>query len=335
MDWPLEYFDRTGKLLVHFRHSLRQRLVRSKLKLPVRLMPLSIAEVLWTARYDYQPDWKLASHSHEHFQMIYCLGGSGRFSLEDREYPLDPGSLFLIKPRRTHGLIPSALVKTLDLKFVVRERALRRSLMRASEVITDQEAGFTALFEHIRTEGERKDPLHRELCSVYLLQILIRYLRRVGRLSTSEAADVDVPIDPPLDNLARQALEFIQANYAADLSLNQVAHAVGHSDRRVRQRFEESLGTSPMRYLKQYRVRKAMELIQYADHALKDVAGLVGFKSIHHFTRVFHEITGATPAAWRRKYPAGICKDVVIDPRFSNTNRTIAGPTPAAVRRIS
>ena len=58
-----------------------------------------------------------------------------------------------------------------------------------------------------------------------------------------------------------------------------------------------------------------------------DVAGLVGFKSIQHFTRVFHEITDATPGAWRRKYQAGICKDVVIDPHFSNTNRTIAGQT--------
>jgi AraC-like DNA-binding protein len=290
-------------------------------------MPLSIAEVLWTARYDYQPDWKLARHSHEHFQMINCLGGSGQFFLQDRVYPLNPGSLFLIKPRHIHGLIPSSLVKTLDLKFLVRDRGLRHSLMRAPEVITGQSSGIAVLFEHIRTEGERKDPLYRELCSVYLLQILFRYLRGVGDLSVSESGDVDVASDPPRDSLARQVVEFIQANYTADLSLSQIAEAVGRSDRRVRQCCEESLGESPMRFLTQYRVRKAMELIQYSDYALKDVAGLVGFKSIHHFTRVFHEITGATPGAWRRKYQAGICKDVVIDPGFLNTNRTIAGET--------
>ena len=50
---------------------------------------------------------RLARHRHAHFQMIYCLGGSGRFLLEDREYPLTEGSLFLIKPRREHGLEPS------------------------------------------------------------------------------------------------------------------------------------------------------------------------------------------------------------------------------------
>src|SRR5258706_3054737 len=158
-------------------------------------MPLSIAEVLWTAGYDYQPDWKLARHSHAHFQMIYCLGGTGQFSLQDQECPLDLGSLFLIKPRRTHGLIPSSLVKTLDLKFLVRDRGLRRSLMLAPDVITEPDSGIAVLFEHIRTEGERKDPLYRELCSVYLLQILIRYLRGAHHLSVPQSDDVDVQSD--------------------------------------------------------------------------------------------------------------------------------------------
>jgi transcriptional regulator GlxA family with amidase domain len=191
--------------------------------------------------------------------------------------------------------------------------------MGAREVIDEQDARIAALFEQIRAEGERKDPLYREMCSVLLLHILIRYLRRDNHPAELQAGAPASPDDPPRDDLARRAIEFIKANYAADLSLKQIAEAVGRSDRRVRQRFEASLGAPPMRYLAQYRVRKAKELIQYSDHALKDVAGMVGFKSIHHFTRVFHEIAGETPGAWRRKYQAGICKDVVIDPRFSNT----------------
>src|SRR5205807_5727309 len=143
----------------------------------------------------------------------------------------------------------------------------------------------------------------------------------------AEAAARSSPDDAPRYSLDRRAIQFIEENYAADLNMRHIAEAVGRSDRRLRQRFEESLGAPPMRYLAQYRVRKAKDLIQYSDHALKDVAGMVGFKSIHHFTRVFHEIAGETPGAWRRKYQAGICKDVVIDPRFSNTNRTIAGET--------
>ena len=144
-------------------------------------MLLSFAEVLWTARYDYQPEWQLVRHKHSHFQMIYCLGGAGRFFLEDREYPLAQGALFLIKPGREHGLSPSSLVKTLDLKFTVRDLRLRQSLLKAHEVAQEQDSGIAALFEQIRSEGERKDSLYRQMCSVFLLQILIRYLRQISR----------------------------------------------------------------------------------------------------------------------------------------------------------
>src|SRR5439155_14510638 len=129
-------------------------------------------------------------------------------------------------------------------------------------------------------------------CGVLLIQLLIRYLRRDSRPDDVDGASLVSADDAPRDSLARQAIQFIEENYASDLSMRQIADAVGRSDRRLRQRFEESLGAPPMRYLAQYRVRKAKDLIQYSDHALKDVAGMVGFKSIHHFTRVFHEIAG-------------------------------------------
>src|SRR5258706_16385596 len=125
--------------------------------------------------------------------MIYCLDGSGRFFLEARDYPLVEGSLFLIKPRREHGLEPTSHVKTLDLKFTVKDRDLRRSLMGAREVIDEQGARIAALFEQIRAEGERKDPLYREMCGVLLLQILIRYLRRDGHPGEFQAGSAASP----------------------------------------------------------------------------------------------------------------------------------------------
>jgi AraC-like DNA-binding protein len=64
-------------------------------------------------------------------------------------------------------------------------------------------------------------------------------------------------------------------------------------------------------------------LIVYSSYSLKEIATEVGFKSVHHFTRAFHEISGETPGGWRAKYHAGICKDVNIDPAFVNTNWTI------------
>src|ERR1700761_2530901 len=93
----------------------------------------SAVEVLWTARYDYEPDWKLLPHQHDHFQMICFLSGSGVFSLGERQHSITDGTLFLIKPDCPHGLSPSSVVKTLDIKFLVKDRDLFAALMAAGD----------------------------------------------------------------------------------------------------------------------------------------------------------------------------------------------------------
>lgn len=284
-------------------------------------MLTSGVEVLWTARYDYKPHWKLLRHEHDYFQMIYFLGGSGCLFLENREYPIQAGALFLIKPRRYHGLGPSSYVKTLDLKFLVRDSHLRQSLMEATDLIVEKDSSVAAMFEHIRSEGERMSHLYRESCNLFLLQILIHYLRQQRHQVDAEAAE-PAEDEVPHDHVVRTALDFIKSHYSENLNLQRIAEAAQRSDRHVRQHFEDCLGVPPMRYLLQYRVKKAKELIQYSDYALKEIAELVGFKTIHHFTRVFHELAGESPAAWKRRYQAGICKDVCIYPHFSNVNWT-------------
>jgi AraC-like DNA-binding protein len=286
-------------------------------------------EVLWTARYDYPVRTTLIRHSHSYFQMIYCLGGSGRFFLEDREYALDHGLLFLLKPEKEHGLRSSGLVRTLDIKFLVRDRRLRDALLAAPEVMPQSDTAVAGLLEQIRHEGERKGAFYRELCNTLLLQILIAYLRHGGQ----ESAEAEVGESEALsgDSVVRKTLDFIKTRYADGLTLRQIASAVGGSDRHIRRHFEETLGMPPMRYLLHFRVKRSKELIQSTDCALKEVAELAGFKSIHHFSRVFREIVGETPGAWRQKYRAGICKDVCIDPEFSNAIWTVRESSQDAV----
>jgi AraC-like DNA-binding protein len=259
--------------------------------------------------------------------MIYFLSGSGCLFLADREYRIRPGDLFLIKPFKKHGLAPSSPLKTLDLKFRVYDADLRQNLLNATERIAEKGATLATLFEHIRWEGEATSYLYRESCNLSLLQILIHYLRQDRHEPDRGVAELPEE-EMPNDDVVRRALEFIRTHYAEDLDLPRIAGTLQRSDRHIRQHFEECLGVPPMRYLVQYRIRRAKELIQYSDYALKEIAELVGFKTIHHFTRVFREIAGESPGAWRRKYQAGICKDVCIQPHFSNVNRTFPQSLP-------
>jgi len=285
-------------------------------------VPTSSVEVLWTARYDYKPDWRLAEHKHEYFQMIYIVSGSARISLAGRDHPIGAGSLALVRPRCIHALNPVSLVKTLDIKFMVKDRWLCKHLCNAAELIFDCESGIADLFERIRHEGERKGRYYRELCSAFLMELLLLYLRACGGGEEAGIAEL-LDHEPVGDWIAQRTVQFIREHHAVDFSLLDIAKAVGRSDRHIRQHFKDALGMSPRRYLLQYRVQRAQNLIEHSEYALKQIAAMVGFKTIHHFARAFHDVCGETPGGWRRKYQAGICKDVNIDPSFVNTNWTV------------
>ena len=292
-------------------------------------MPSSSVEVLWIARYDYQPHWRLAEHEHDYFQMIYFISGSACASLERRDHRVGAGSLLLIKPHCVHALSPTSLVKTLDIKFLVKDGDTRRLLLDGAELVENCDANIAQLFERIRHEGEQRRPFYRELCSALLMEIVLLHLRESGDHGENLALELNQR-EAVGDWIVQRASQFIRENHAVDFGATDIAKVVGCSDRYIRQHFKETLGISPRRYLLEYRVHKAQDLIQFSNYMFKEIAAMVGFKTVHHFTRAFHEVSGETPGEWRRKNQAGICKDVIIEPGFVNVNRTIrTGPSQA------
>lgn len=279
------------------------------------------AEVLWTARYDYEPRSRLVNHKHKFFQVICIASGGGCFWLDGREIPILPRRIFLIRPGEVHGLSAQSHIKTLDLKFVVRDGAMKRALQRARNYIQEQRAAISSLVDQIRSRGERRGIFFREMCAAYLVQLLITYLEESGG-GANEALEfaADEAVTSASDAV-RKAVDFIREHYRDDLDGQALAHALGTSDRQLRHWFKDSVDISPMHYLACYRIERAKELIMSTNQALKAIAELCGFKTIHHFNHVFSEITGLPPGAWRRLHREGIGKDVCIDPHFSNVIR--------------
>jgi AraC-like DNA-binding protein len=324
-------------------------------------MATSIVDVLWTARYDYESGWTLSPHQHAFFQIIYCLGGRGALTLAGESHPLAPRTLFLIAPGHSHGLIATTAVKTLDIKFRVREARLRRQLLHMPAVWRRADKGLAHLLERIRHEGELRQPYFRELCAASLLDMLIALVRQhatrqhaARRQAASDKAkapsvasaagaagaaaglgrdadwlDQQYPTDLPdgalTDAVARRAVRYLHQHYAHPLTLRELSRVLGISERHLRTRVQAALGQSPPRYLAQYRVDRAKDLIAHREFALKDVAARTGFKSIHHFTRTFTRLVGLPPAAWRRAYHDGIRRDVNIDPHFVNDLTPVIG----------
>jgi AraC family transcriptional regulator len=97
----------------------------------------------------------------------------------------------------------------------------------------------------------------------------------------------------------RLVLEFIDANYARDLSLSELAAVAGMSTFHFAREFKRATATTPHQYLMKLRVERAKELLSKSEMPLIDVSSEAGFSDQSHFTRLFRRLTGTTPQSYR------------------------------------
>jgi AraC-like DNA-binding protein len=296
------------------------------------------AEVLWIARYDYRPSWELERHAHPYFQIFYFLSGRGHYYLDSTDGPISKDLVLLVKPDQRHGLFAAAAVKTLDIKFWVHEKKLLRALTQGPNlfVATDREPGgflgIADLLETIRREGNKKDVFFRDVCNAHLLNILVRLVRE-GAKPTHGAADARVPRRAlPSEPLVQRVKRYIEEHHTEEVGEPALARETGFSVRHIRNRFKREVGISPMRYLSHCRITRAQQLIGRSDYELKQIAELVGFKTVHHFTRVFGRIVGVPPGEFRNEIQRGIRKNVYISTAFQKRDNQVL-PHPTTLER--
>jgi AraC family transcriptional regulator len=100
-------------------------------------------------------------------------------------------------------------------------------------------------------------------------------------------------------NKLRRVLEFIEENYAADLSLAELSSVVGMSTFHFAREFKRATGTTPHQYVVKLRVERAKQLLSKSEMPLVDVGFKSGFSHQSHFTRLFRKVTGTTPQSYR------------------------------------
>jgi AraC-like DNA-binding protein len=99
-------------------------------------------------------------------------------------------------------------------------------------------------------------------------------------------------------------MRYMRTHAARPLRVEQIARHVGMSASHFAHRFRELARVSPMRYLRQVRLRDARALMLAEGRRPSEVAAHVGFESTSHLTREFKRLFGAAPAEYVRRFRA-------------------------------
>ncbi len=98
-----------------------------------------------------------------------------------------------------------------------------------------------------------------------------------------------------------KALRLLHASPGRDWTVEELAREAAVSRSALAQRFTELVGESPMRYLANWRMQLAKQMLRDGTSNIQEVATRVGYDSEAAFNRAFKRATGAPPATWRRE----------------------------------
>lgn len=146
------------------------------------------------------------------------------------------------------------------------------------------------LFENEITDVESESCRLRAILLdiLNLTDVLHRRIQRLHRDRTE--------IDPVF-----LASEYIEINYAKNISLQKLCKIAGLNRNILNARFKEHFGMTVQKYITKNRIRRARELLATTAWKLEVIAHECGYDDVSYFIRVFRKQECITPEAFRQQ----------------------------------
>lgn len=126
------------------------------------------------------------------------------------------------------------------------------------------------------------------------LELTKRLKLIINKLKTSD------PQTESCRKLIRTAKEYIDLNYEKHLTLEMVAAEVYVSASYLSTLFKKETGVNFNQYLTDVRMKNAESLLKNRNYSVAQVAEMVGYRDVKHFSSVFQKYYHTSPAQYRK-----------------------------------
>jgi transcriptional regulator GlxA family with amidase domain len=99
--------------------------------------------------------------------------------------------------------------------------------------------------------------------------------------------------------LVREAIAVMEIEYAAELTLDDVARGIATSRRQLQRCFDEHSDATFRQCLARIRMHRAAELLAETSIPVSDIAARVGYRQPAQFAKAFARVYGVPPTRYR------------------------------------
>ncbi|MBP1988489.1 AraC family transcriptional regulator [Paenibacillus eucommiae] len=273
--------------------------------------PFFIQNVIYDHFESYQ-------HRHEYFQIQYISKGKLKHYINNKEFELVKGDLFIIPPYIPHSTAtcdnmscevielefkPEFInqsfgsdtdVKSfMDFMYIEPFMIARPRLSLSGKIEIDVES----LLNDFMYEFNEKKPGFELMTKSMLLKLLAM----IGRETTNEYTESEKAklVEKQREAVLR-VVKYVEEHYAEKIYLEDAVKVSLLCHTYFCSAFKRFTNKSFTRYLNELRVSKAKEYLKKTDIKIFDICSKTGFENITHFNRMFKKITAMTPKEYKQ-----------------------------------
>ncbi len=251
-------------------------------------------------------------HWHNAFEIILPVENYYDVTVEQDEFHLNPGEILIIPAGKSHSILAPDTGRRYILLFGIGSMAKIRgyssiiSLLNSTMLITpnttpeiynDVYTRITQMISEFFNDNDFYEfTIYSNLMS--LLVSVARYSLAMNRDSVSSS----YMTRKKHFHRFQQVLDYIDAHYAENLTLESVAEYGGFSKYYFSRLFKDYSGYNFYDYLVMRRIKAAELLLTQPKMTITEVALQSGFLSISTFNRSFKKIKGCTPGEYKAIY---------------------------------
>ncbi|MFC4101668.1 AraC family transcriptional regulator [Paenibacillus xanthanilyticus] len=257
----------------------------------------------------YPPGGRFGPRIQQDIQLVMLYTGTMEIVIDGQTLRVQPGHVVKLMPGQQETFAFADQEETWHRWIAVHVRDLSEDALAFMSnlpvvlPLTEEMNRLTDLLLSLQHSALPDDPLLRTLG---LAALQLYPLERM-RLSDREK-----------HSSVYKAIAWMKERYADEIALSDVAAQAGVSCEHLVRLFRQYENDTPIRYLWNLRVNRALDLLVHTGLNVTEIAERCGFKTSHHFARHIKQATGLTATQIRQHTWQGLREITIRNPDISS-----------------
>lgn len=261
------------------------------------IIPTINIDKIYTRFYQDKPtNYLFKGEKHAFWELTFVDRGVLYTKIDGIEYKLKQNDIIFYAPNQYHSQYTddkkscSYLTMSFDMNFTNFELLSNKVFSCSKDINT--------IVDNLIKELNSNNIYSYELALCYLKQIIIKVL----------TLDFDNIVIKPLNTVQQHfdnelldtILEFIHNNISLNIDVQTLCDKFSISSSKLHLLFKSNLNTTATAYISNIKLNKSKDLLKESNHTISQISEILGFTSVHYFSKKFKKNYGFSPSEYLR-----------------------------------